>query len=303
MNTRNTQGRLMYLKGPDEASPTPQSRQSWMAHTPASAQSGPVMSDAPDPQALFWKPGSQLALLDTGADARQLAAAEAEVVAAEAEVAAVAARGGAAVTSETEAGAAGAELGPLEWGLAAVVIGGTVVYGGYQLYRARQKLAEAKVKLEALKEKERKPAAVGRREADVNVSGTTKSACDEICEVACLCRKDEGDAHTFTACISATLRERYYDPNGPKCPDGSPRRPRAPAADGPRPEVSYKQDEHGIYGGEHQALGRTAGSLSWILRAGRAIRAGCGNDGRCVLLSLADAISRPRIRCHGRLFF
>ena len=53
-----------------------------MAPTPASTQSGPVMSDAPDPQAQFWKPGSQLALLDTGAYARQLAAAEVEVAAA-----------------------------------------------------------------------------------------------------------------------------------------------------------------------------------------------------------------------------
>ena len=57
------------------------------------------MSDAPDPQAEFWKPGSQLALLDTGAYARQLAAAEAEVAAAEAEVAAVAARGGGRTSS------------------------------------------------------------------------------------------------------------------------------------------------------------------------------------------------------------
>ncbi|WP_076729020.1 DUF4150 domain-containing protein [Methylobacterium radiotolerans] len=247
MNTRNTQGRLMYVKEPDEASPTPQSRQSWMAPTPASTQSGPVMSDAPDPQAQFWKPGSQLALLDTGAYARQLAAAEAEVAAAEAEVAAVAARGGAAVSSEAEAGAAGAEFGPVEWGLAAVIIGGTVVYGGYQLYRARQKLAEAQAKLKALQAKERRGATVGRTEANVNVSGSTKSACDEICEVACVCRKDKGDHHTYTACVSRKLRERYYDPNGPKYPDKSPRRPRAPAADGPRPEVSYKQDEHGIY--------------------------------------------------------
>lgn len=73
---------------------------------------------------------------------------------------------------------------------------------------------------------------------NVRVSGA-KAECDDICKFACECMQDRGGAATYTECVARKLREKHYDPNGPKRPDGTPRYPKSPNADGPRPEVSY----------------------------------------------------------------
>ena len=73
----------------------------------------------------------------------------------------------------------------------------------------------------------------------VRVTGSPKSPKDEICDAACKCKQDRGGARTYTECVAKKLRDKYYDQNGPKRDDGSPRYPTSPTADGPRPEVSY----------------------------------------------------------------
>jgi hypothetical protein len=99
----------------------------------------------------------------------------------------------------------------------------------------------------AEEEKEDKKATVGLTAENVRVTGQAKSECDELCDLACQCMKDKGSSRTYTECVSSKLREKYYDRNSSKYADGSPRRPKSPTADGPRPEVSYKPDSNGNY--------------------------------------------------------
>ncbi|MFT4133513.1 DUF4150 domain-containing protein [Labrys sp. (in: a-proteobacteria)] len=73
---------------------------------------------------------------------------------------------------------------------------------------------------------------------NVRVS-SQRDACDDICKLACDCLKDRGGARTYTQCVGKKLRDANYDKNGPSRPDGSPRYPASPDADGARPEVSY----------------------------------------------------------------
>lgn len=72
--------------------------------------------------------------------------------------------------------------------------------------------------------------------------------CDEICRIACACKVDRGGASTFTECVARQLRSDHYDATGRHLrPDGTPRYPRSPTADGPRPEVNYRLGPNGRY--------------------------------------------------------
>lgn len=90
-------------------------------------------------------------------------------------------------------------------------------------------------------------AAAGVTAGNVRVTSQTRSECDELCHLACECMRDRGGDRTYTDCVSRKLREKYYNQDGPRMPDGSPRRPTSPTADGPRPEVSYKPGTDGRY--------------------------------------------------------
>lgn len=74
----------------------------------------------------------------------------------------------------------------------------------------------------------------------VTGSGKKKDPCDELCEIACNCLKDRGKAATYTKCVSDELRRRYYDTDGKKMADGTPRYLKDGAQDGPRTEASYR---------------------------------------------------------------
>ncbi|WP_128293456.1 hypothetical protein [Afifella aestuarii] len=87
---------------------------------------------------------------------------------------------------------------------------------------------------------------VGRTDNNVSVRGA-KSECDELCELACQCKRDRQGERTLTDCVSKKLRQKYYDKEGRKFADGTPRRPTSPTADGPRPEVSYRKGSDGTY--------------------------------------------------------
>jgi hypothetical protein len=84
----------------------------------------------------------------------------------------------------------------------------------------------------------------------VRVSGQEQEACDEICKLACECM-DEGLANdrSYTACVDRKLRSMdHYDKTHGTYGDGkTPRYPKTPTVDGPRPEVSYKPDASGRY--------------------------------------------------------
>jgi hypothetical protein len=72
---------------------------------------------------------------------------------------------------------------------------------------------------------------------------------EELCDVACACLADPDRAgqKTFQACMAAEFRNRYYDPESGQHPQGGPRYPKSPDADGPRPEMSHRMDQDGNY--------------------------------------------------------
>ncbi len=72
---------------------------------------------------------------------------------------------------------------------------------------------------------------------------------EELCDVACACLADpkRADQTTFQACMAAEFRKRYYDPTKGHHPQGGPRYPKSPDADGPRPEVSYRKNDEDEY--------------------------------------------------------
>ncbi|MDC0749943.1 DUF4150 domain-containing protein [Polyangium mundeleinium] len=80
-----------------------------------------------------------------------------------------------------------------------------------------------------------------------NVRVSTSKELDEICNIACQCMANKGEHRTYTDCVAAKLREKYYDPNSGQHPKGGFRRPKSPTADGPRPEVNYRPDGKGGY--------------------------------------------------------
>ncbi|WP_374427068.1 hypothetical protein [Paracoccus sp. (in: a-proteobacteria)] len=81
-----------------------------------------------------------------------------------------------------------------------------------------------------------------------NPTKPPEDPCDEICRIACACKANRGDAPTITECVARQLRSDHYDTSGKNLrPDGTPRYPRSPAADGPRAEVSYRQGANGRY--------------------------------------------------------
>lgn len=66
-----------------------------------------------------------------------------------------------------------------------------------------------------------------------------REACDDICKMACECLKDKQGAETYTECVARKIRRDKYDSDKGLRADGTPRYPKSPTADGPRPEVSY----------------------------------------------------------------
>ncbi|MEF2074872.1 DUF4150 domain-containing protein [Consotaella aegiceratis] len=106
----------------------------------------------------------------------------------------------------------------------------------------KQWLEERAREQEVQEETHAPPTPIGRTENNVSVRGA-KSECDELCELACQCKRDRQGERTLTDCVSKKLRQKYYDKEGRKFADGTPRRPTSPTADGPRPEVSYRQSD------------------------------------------------------------
>jgi hypothetical protein len=212
MNNRNTVGKLIYVKDAGDY-------ERWAGAVVAQADTG-TKSDAPPPALGFVAPAGAAAARQAAQEA--IAAANRAIAAAEAEVAA----GETVEVVDTID-----DWNPSGWIIAGVA-GVGIAIAAYKLHQARKAKAEAEEKLKQIEQQQ-------QTQSIVRVTGSPKTPKDEICDAACQCKKDRGGARTLTDCVAKKLRDKYYDKNGPKNPDGSPRYPASPTADGPRPEVSY----------------------------------------------------------------
>lgn len=179
MNNRNTVGRLLWIKTPDEGLLTPQSAQPWLAGAMYAQAAPKIMTDAAPVESPVAPP-VETPLPPTGnvvagpwpGSAEAIAAAEAEVTAAEAEVVTATAASAAASTTAGEEGLGAAAswetfVGPIILGATAL---GTLGVAGYGIYSARKRLREAQAKLDELK-KQQQAAQAGRTEDNCKIAG------------------------------------------------------------------------------------------------------------------------------------
>jgi len=220
MNNRNTVGKLNYVKDAGAYG-------RWFE-----AQAGKVQVAEADLGAKSDATPTALGYMaPAGAAAQQAAKQAAQDALAAADRAVATARAEIAAEEGVEVADIADDWNPTGWIIAAGA-GIGLVYSAYQLSKALKAKAEAEAKLKHIEQQQ-------QTESVVRVTGSPKSPKDEICDAACKCKQDRGGARTFTDCVAKKLRDKYYDPNGPKRADGSPRYPTSPTADGPRPEVSY----------------------------------------------------------------